>query len=552
MQSLCEKLNINRTINNIKAKTLKDAVVKSFKSDIYDFRLNSELIDVNNRFKIFRYNNINWIAKKSKKYKAVFEQENAIKAQEKLDGAIINGKIVKVLKPVYFEDGDQGYLLTEYISNSLQEYLYSNYELNFTFQDLKALLELLDKNNMVFRGLLPRNIMVYNNIIYLIDWEDVLFYNKRSEAYLNMQFKTNFLLNWGYFFNHNDLELLLSEINKTKKVNEPDTNKYEKIFNSFQEQLIDVKLLREKILNIVLFAEKDIKDNSKDFVIKPNDMAHLISDIFTDEVDVLFDLCVFALRRNNEDTYVKLLFALSNQIAVQYSERYINKSSLIVYILLMLDNNFLKEIDNKLMDIDGVIKLIKNRPEIICWDYLYGDFTLCKNKLKNKINDISKSIDESFICNDEFCDKLFEFLIGLKEKRYFLTTIFEDLYFELVQKQEFVSFPRFYVLKQKQPMEKMSYKIVEELSKFQKIIREVYSSYGVKQVGIYTEYQEGKMCVNFIPYYQKVLKKFKIDPDDYQPYLEIYLKNCKVDMDQIVKINKDMNIRINKGLKKYE
>ncbi len=552
MLSLRDKLDLDESINNINAKTLKEAVKNSFKSNLYNFNLNSELIDVNDRFRIFRYNDISWIAKKSNKYKANIEKENACKAQQLLEGAIIGGKVVKVLNPIYIEEKGQGYLLTKYISNSLQECLYSNCEFDFTLQDLKELIKLLDKNNMVFRGLLPRNIIVLDNVIYLLDWEDVIFYNCRSEAYLNMQFKTNFLLNWGYFFSHKDLEMIINHANENKIKIEPSINKYEEIFNSFNNNLVDINTLREKIFNIVLFSEKDIQDRTKEFVIKPNDMAHLLSDIYTNEVDVLFDLCTFVLRKNYEDVYVKLLFALSNQIVMNHGENYINKSILIIYILLLLDIDFLRKISNCLNNLDEIIKLIKVNPEIICFDYLNNNFSLFKEKLKNKINVVVREIDPSFKCDDLFSDRLSEYIISLSKERYFLTTVFEDENFKLIQKPDFIKFPRFYVLTSKKDININSNKFVENLSKMQKVIREVYSSYGIKQVGMYIEFNNEKIIVNFIPYYQSVLKKLSINPDNYQPFLEKYLENCNVNNKRICGINKDMYIRIKKRLKKYE
>lgn len=553
MKALCDKLNTTKSIKRITAKDLKSAVKKAYSSNLFNFYLNSELIDVNNRFRVFEYDQTFWLAKKSKKHKAILEQEFAKKAKAKLNGKIVNNRVVRVLDPIFFDMGEQGYLLTKYNGQSLQETLYSGANKSFTLNDLKELLRLIDENNMVFRGLLPRNIILSENEIYLIDWEDVVFYELHTSAYLNLQFKTNFLLNWGYFFKQNDLEQLINDINENKVVKEPELNKYELIFNSFNKEVKDLSVLREKILNVVLFAEKNIVDNTNEFIIKPNDMAHLVSDIFTNEIDVLFDLCCFALRQESEEMYCKLLLALSNQIANQYETKYINQPSLFIYILLMLDLDVLKNVHNNFNNIEELTNIIcKFKTKSICYKYLFEDISLYKEEIKNNIIKVAKDVDNSFCCDDDFCEKVYNYMIYLQKQRNCFNSIFETKYFILIQKTKYPLFPRFYTLKLKDKFSINQREVVKELTKLQKVIREVYESYGIKQVGIYAENDSKCFFVNFVPYYQTRLKKLGIDPDFYQPHLESYLNNYIVEPKTICCINEDMKKRIIKRIKKYE
>ena len=55
MKKLCEQLNVNTSIKNTNGDNIIDIIKIVFKDTKYKFYLNSELIDVNDRFRIFEY-----------------------------------------------------------------------------------------------------------------------------------------------------------------------------------------------------------------------------------------------------------------------------------------------------------------------------------------------------------------------------------------------------------------------------------------------------------------------------------------------------------------
>ena len=61
-------------------------------------------------------------------------------------------------------------------------------------------------------------------------------------------------------------------------------------------------------------SEKKISENSSNFIIPPNDMAHLVSDLYNSDIDVLFDISSSVLRKKSESEYIELLKELSETI----------------------------------------------------------------------------------------------------------------------------------------------------------------------------------------------------------------------------------------------
>ena len=68
MKKLSEQLNVNTTIKSVPFDNMNEIIKYVFKNDEYKFYLNSELIDVNDRFRIFEHENKYYIIKKTSKF----------------------------------------------------------------------------------------------------------------------------------------------------------------------------------------------------------------------------------------------------------------------------------------------------------------------------------------------------------------------------------------------------------------------------------------------------------------------------------------------------
>lgn len=317
MQKLCERLKINILIKKVCGDDIHDVIKNIFNDDCYKFYLNSELIDVNDRFRIFEYNNKKYIAKRTTKEDGKLEIEFAYKAKEKLNGLIIDNYEIQIVKPDIYYIDDFAYILTEYMGNSLQEVNYSKSNKNpISLNTILNILELFLKKGVLYRGFLPRNMVVNNNYIYLLDWEDAIF-NKNATAGVNMLWKTNFILNWSYFYDYSILEESLNKYCISNNY-EPPLLKYEEKFKEIANLDYTNLDLRKCILNTVIESEKKISENSSNFIIPPNDMAHLVSDLYNSDIDVLFDISSSVLRKKSESEYIELLKELSETIVKSY------------------------------------------------------------------------------------------------------------------------------------------------------------------------------------------------------------------------------------------
>ncbi len=342
MKKLSAQLNIDTSIKTVAFDDMKENIKYVFDNDNYNFYLNSELIDVNDRFRIFNYNGKNYIVKKSKIDEGKLEVELAQKAFSILDGLKVDDYKIKIIMPTVYYIDENAYILTEYMGNSLQECIYSKQnEFKIEINTIFDILNLFLSKGVLYRGFLPRNIVVKNNIIYLLDWEDVVF-SKIPHNSLNLLWKTNFLLNWSYFYDLNDLESKLKKYDSANCL-EPSLLKYEKKIKEFANLNYDTIDLRKFILKTVINSEKRIVDHTNDFIIPPNDMAHLISDLYNSDIDALFDITCSVLRSKSEKKYIELLKTLSKTIVEAYLDNKKLKKNTMKVILCFIDETLITD-----------------------------------------------------------------------------------------------------------------------------------------------------------------------------------------------------------------
>ncbi len=346
MKKLSEQLNIVPSIKKTYFNNIYEIIKYVFKTDEYKFYLNSELIDVNDRFRVFNYKNKNFIIKKTNRIDGDLEVQSAQKAMKVIDGLNISNYTLKIVEPTIYYVDDCAYILTEYLGNSLQECNYSKQNKNFIAQNvIFEILNLFLSKGVLYRGFLPRNMVINNKFIYLLDWEDAIFSNKAEQG-INLLWKTNFLLNWSYFYDYDELERQLYKYCNLE--NEPPLLKYEKKFKNMANLNYNDIELRQFILKTVMESEKNINENGNDFLIPPNDMAHLISDLFNSDLDVLFDIASSVLRKKSENQYIQALKKLSVTIADSYiHNENIQKNSIRILI------NFFETVSSTDFDVDN-------------------------------------------------------------------------------------------------------------------------------------------------------------------------------------------------------
>lgn len=237
--------------------------------------------------------------------------------------------------------------------------------------------------------------VVNNNIIYLLDWEDTIFAENAGSG-INLLWKTNFLLNWSYFYDYNELE---KQLNKYCVLNgkEPPLLKYEIKFKNIANLNYEDIELREFILKTVIEAEKAIKEDENGFMIPPNDMAHLISDLFNSDIDVLFDITSAVLRKKSENKYIELLKMLS----ISISDSYINNENIQKKSIKILLN---------ILEVTSNDDLSNNNILLISFE---NDKVAFSKELKEVLNKIFYKFNNSKLKDENFV-RIFDYIYSFR------------------------------------------------------------------------------------------------------------------------------------------
>lgn len=397
MKSLYKALSVDTKINEIFADSMEDAIKISLRNEKYKFYLNSELIDVNDRFRVFIFENISYIIKKTSIKKGKKELELAQKAYKYLEGIGINEYKLNIVVPIVKIIDNNAYVITEYKGVSLQECLYSKELLNpLNIEDVFIIIRIFIEKGILYRGFLPRNTIIVKNNIYLLDWEDVLFCDNQKDVFVNKLWETNFLLNWSYFFELEELRERIAEFSYSIK-EEPKLIEYEKKFGIWVKWNGKDINLRKKIMNMVLEAEKNILLEGDDFCILPNDLAHLISDLFNSDIDLMFDISCNILRRKNEFTYYLLINKISNLVIYLFKNKLNIQCYVIILVLVILEEavynneNITKE---RYEDLDKFLEKIKICKYELVDAYLQSDIETFNSKLNYNLNSLIKEFTE--------------------------------------------------------------------------------------------------------------------------------------------------------------
>lgn len=402
-------------IKKIDTQNLECAVKTAYGSQDYCFYQNAELIDVKDRFRIFNFKGCNYLSKKMPLKKAALEISNSQKAAQILSGKIINGKNINIIIPeqvILNASSDECFLVSEYLGHTLHESTYSGIYPSFTLADCFAFLKEFLKNGIVYRGFLQRNIIVKDNNVFLFDWEDSVFKDKISQDEFNNLWRTNFILNWSYIFNYDEVSQgVVPFTEKHTLSTEPPLVKYENVFKNLVNINVSDFALRNIIEKIVFTAELPVSLESKYFYIRPHDTGHLIADTFPNEIDVLYDILACSIRKKNEAAFLRLLQLITKFYALFYKNRVSATSKLSLplqyYILIPfmigLDNISCIPTFEKIMAADTMNEAI----EIIQKEYKPDVFVnlYLRRQLKGNLENIIRQIIIS-VCPEARSDNI--------------------------------------------------------------------------------------------------------------------------------------------------
>ena len=410
MNKLYSALNRSNDINTIEADNFEEAIRIAYKEPAYDFFHNSELLDVKNRFRIFRYRNIEYLIKYMSPKKSKIEMSKTLQASKLITGKKVNNFQLEVIEPkLYSVDGNY-YIVTNYKGNTLQEYLYSQDESSFTIDDFEKMLKLLCELGIEYPGFCPRNMVVSREEqkIYLFDFENANFFEKVQ--HFNLLYRTNLFINWSYLY---DLNLIKNVVDNLEIQNgiEPQLNTYESDFKEILGYSGNDLELRKKIMEIVLIAEQKTNIKYDNYCLLPIDMASIISDLFDFNMDAIMDMTFYAIRKTNQKLYEKILVLFNDTIIQAYQKNLRLDLALLPVLLYSIDSvNSNDNFNSKLIyycfnnDIKCFYERLKNKLEII-FKIIYPTFTNSKLDIE-KIGEYLMNIgNSSHTLNDNINDK---------------------------------------------------------------------------------------------------------------------------------------------------
>ncbi len=117
-KSFWDIVGVSSEIQTINEDSIVDAVRVAFISNKHNFYTSCWFIDIKEKFRIFRFHNIAYIAKKISNEKAEKEISSSLKAFNKLDGKAVGTKTMRIVVPKKItssKDSNKCFLISEYL-----------------------------------------------------------------------------------------------------------------------------------------------------------------------------------------------------------------------------------------------------------------------------------------------------------------------------------------------------------------------------------------------------------------------------------------------------
>lgn len=322
------------------ANSLDQAAILSYDNSLYTFQSSPWFIDVKNRFRIFEFRGLRYIAKKTQLDKARAEIEKSQQAFERLDGKSVEGRIFRIIVPTLVAcDESTAYIVSEYVGTDLNGFSYMGGIPQLAAQQYVHILQFFLEHGIVHPGFLPRNLVEKGTEMYLFDWEDGQFFKAGDSIKFDRLWHTNFILNWSYLFPKEELEEALARMRNGATLIEPPLVRYERTFKGIA-QLYDssISYVRDVIEQVVFGAELPVTVSTSHDMLRPNDLGQLFADIFFDEMDVMSDMASKVVRDESEDTYAAIGRVISRIISLCRKNELVGlQYYAVVGVLLLVD-----------------------------------------------------------------------------------------------------------------------------------------------------------------------------------------------------------------------
>lgn len=352
---------IEHKIEKIDSKSLLEAIglvnqlPRSFR-----FK-NNWLFDIEQKMYIFKFKNKKIILKRGSLHRINREVENASKLKGLTDKIKIGKKeLIVVVPDVYKINTEEGYLFSEYLGPDCNELFYQNIKEVLSAQEVIGIVKELNELSILHKNLLPRNTIVKNNRIYLIDLENVLF--DKDPVRGSLPIKTSVLVGWRNVnqISRNDIESIFpshAEIQLDSDSLNEQENTFKNMLGLINADNSQIrKLCSENIITAASYA-------SEPSLIKIDDIFHSLSGILPIEVELLID---FLLGEDIADESDSLYRKLSNttKIARMKSSMDVHENEVLFFLHEQVKEIILQKLTSKYSDFEieeSLVLIIQNK-----------------------------------------------------------------------------------------------------------------------------------------------------------------------------------------------
>lgn len=319
------QLEKQRLFLNAHGASLREAV-----SGVYDlrhkYRLSSTwMYDPHGHVRAFMYDGARYIAKRTSSSKSAREKNNAEEAFRRLGGVIIGNRALVAVMPSLLRVANDkaGYLVSEYKGAVCNEQFYVQCNDNvLSASEVKLIAETLANKGIDYPGFLPRNTIVTDNAIYLIDWEDARFSD--GSVLLDESTKTNYRIGWSLI---QKAPSALDQSNIFKKSSGmPPDGEYTKVFSKIVGAgLDDLENIEAMSYTNAILGESCTKGDGVSGRLKRDDIVCAISPFIPIEVEVFIDML---LARDIEMRSDALHWQLSNIVRLAILDSHLGVSAM--------------------------------------------------------------------------------------------------------------------------------------------------------------------------------------------------------------------------------
>ena len=368
------KLPFKTNVENIEANSLSNAIkTVDYFPQKYRF-INHYLFDLEEKIYIFSYQNKKYIIKKWNIKKLKNEKDLSLKAKSLISDIKIWGKKMLVVVPDLFKiNSRKWYLCSEFIWWDCNELFYQNKDINLHKDEFLKIIEKFNKLHILYKWFLPRNTIIKDNKIYLIDWDKTVINKNIYNDFI--QYKASILIGWKYFFDlkEQDIDEIFCSIIQDVEKNVLYLNQYENAFKNMLGLGNISNYEAQKLCYSNIIKATSYKNRCS--LMKLDDILHSISWVFPIEIELLIDYLLFD---EHEEWDSNLYTSLSNIIKISRLKSFMNveKKELRTFLLERIKNLLIEKLNDESWIEENIAKIIQKRK---IWKWPDNNY-LCKIK----------------------------------------------------------------------------------------------------------------------------------------------------------------------------